>query len=140
MKTIVYVDGFNLFYGLLKGTPNLWLDLELFARSLLTDKYEIAEIKYFTARVRGEPLDAISANDQYRYLCALANNPIVKICLSAGALCYRAWAQSWSSAGVEAHSVHPSTGLQAPAGSQPLSPAFRALGSKPGIKVLPGAH
>ena len=46
MKTIVYVDGFNLFYGLLKGTPNLWLDLELFARSLLTDKYEIAEIKY----------------------------------------------------------------------------------------------
>ena len=25
--------------------------------------------------------------------------------LSAGALCYRAWAQSWSSAGVEAHSV-----------------------------------
>ena len=79
MKTIVYVDGFNLFYGLLKGTPNLWLDLELFARSLLTDKYEIAEIKYFTARVRGEPLDAISANDQYRYLCALANNPIVKI-------------------------------------------------------------
>src|SRR5574338_422745 len=60
--------------------------------------------------------------------------------LSAGALCYRAWAQSWSSAGVEAHSVHPSTGLQAPAGSQPLSPAFRALGSKPGIKVLPGAH
>src|SRR5574340_575032 len=36
--------------------------------------------------------------------------------LSAGALCYRAWAQSWSSAGVEAHSVLPSTGLQAPAG------------------------
>ena len=25
-----------------------------------------------------------------------------------GALCYRAWAQSWSSAGVEAHSVLPS--------------------------------
>ena len=68
MKTIVYVDGFNLFYGLLKGTPNLWLDLELFARSLLTDKYEIAEIKYFTARVRGEAIDTISAHDQCAHL------------------------------------------------------------------------
>ena len=38
---MVYVDGFNLFYGLLKGTPNMWLDLELFVRSLLTsDAYE----------------------------------------------------------------------------------------------------
>ncbi|CAD7006720.1 unnamed protein product, partial [Ceratitis capitata] len=48
--------------------------------------------------------------------------------LSAGALCYRAWAQSWSSAGVEAHSVLPSTGLQAPAGSQPLLSRVPGIG------------
>ena len=48
--------------------------------------------------------------------------------LSAGALCYRAWAQSWSSAGVEAHSALPSTGLQAPAGSQPLLSGVPGIG------------
>ena len=31
MKVIVYIDGFNLFYGMLKGTPYKWLDLEKFA-------------------------------------------------------------------------------------------------------------
>ena len=33
---------------------------------------------------------------------------------------YRAWAQIWSSAGVEAHSVLPNTGLQAPDGVEIL--------------------
>ena len=32
MKTIVYIDGFNLYYGLLRGTRNMWLDLERFAQ------------------------------------------------------------------------------------------------------------
>jgi hypothetical protein len=27
MRTIVYVDGFNLYYGALKGTPYRWLDI-----------------------------------------------------------------------------------------------------------------
>ena len=40
--------------------------------------------------------------------------------LSARALHYRTWAQIGSSARVEAHSVLPNTGLQAPAGSRPL--------------------
>ena len=79
MKTIVYVDGFNLFYGLIKGTSNMWLDLELFVRSLLTAEYDIVKIKYFTARVRGEPIDTISVHDQHCYLLALAENPVVKI-------------------------------------------------------------
>jgi hypothetical protein len=29
LKTRVYIDGFNLYYGLLRGTPHKWLDLEL---------------------------------------------------------------------------------------------------------------
>ncbi len=29
-KTIVYVDGFNLYYGVLKNTGYKWLDLERF--------------------------------------------------------------------------------------------------------------
>ena len=34
-KTRVYIDGYNLYYGLLKGTPWKWLDLELFSRVLV---------------------------------------------------------------------------------------------------------
>jgi len=28
LRTVVYIDGFNLFYGALKGTPYKWLDLQ----------------------------------------------------------------------------------------------------------------
>ncbi len=31
-RTIVYVDGFNLYYGAVKGTPHKWLNLEKFFR------------------------------------------------------------------------------------------------------------
>ena len=73
MKTIVYIDGFNLYYGLLRGTRNMWLDLERFAQSLLTDQHSIIELKYFTARVRGDMYDDISAHDQFCYLRALVS-------------------------------------------------------------------
>jgi 6-hydroxy-3-succinoylpyridine 3-monooxygenase len=37
LRTRVYVDGYNLYYGCLKGTPHKWLDpLSLFERILLT--------------------------------------------------------------------------------------------------------
>ena len=35
MKTIVYVDGFNLYYGAVKGTPYKWLDIARLCQSLL---------------------------------------------------------------------------------------------------------
>ena len=35
-----YVDGFNLFYGLLKGTRDLWLDPVEFVRRLLREELE----------------------------------------------------------------------------------------------------
>ena len=79
MKTIVYIDGFNLYYGLLRGTRNLWLDLERFAQSLLTDQHSIIGLKYFTARVRGDMYDDISAHDQFCYLRALGASPRIKI-------------------------------------------------------------
>ena len=50
LKTNVYVDGFNLYYGALKGTPYKWLDLD----KLFKNRYphnDIEKIKYFTARV-----------------------------------------------------------------------------------------
>ena len=79
MRTIVYIDGFNLYYGLLRGTPWMWLDLVAFARALLTDRYVISEVKYFTARIRSDRFAAISPHDQSCYLDALGTNPVVKV-------------------------------------------------------------
>jgi len=48
-RVIVYVDGFNLFFGLLEaGFVNCkWLDLNKLAHNLLQPNQEIIEIKYF---------------------------------------------------------------------------------------------
>jgi uncharacterized LabA/DUF88 family protein len=53
MRTSVYVDGFNLYYRALKGTPYKWLDLKLLASNLLQPHNRITEIKYFTVLVSG---------------------------------------------------------------------------------------
>ena len=48
MITNVYIDGFNLYYGLLKGTSYKWLDLERFCDQLLP-RNTVQKIYYFTA-------------------------------------------------------------------------------------------
>ena len=50
--TIAYVDGFNLFYGLLKGTKDLWLDPVEFVRRLLRQDHDIQKVKYFSAPLK----------------------------------------------------------------------------------------
>ena len=56
VATIVYIDGFNFYYGAVKGTPYKWLDLEALCRRLLP-KDQIVKIRYFTARVASRPED-----------------------------------------------------------------------------------
>ena len=51
MRTIVYVDGSNRYYGCLKRTPYRWLDLSALCGRLLPDDSEVVVIKYFTAKV-----------------------------------------------------------------------------------------
>ena len=41
-QTTVYVDGFNLFYGALKGQKHYWLDLLKFSEGLLQRENVIA--------------------------------------------------------------------------------------------------
>jgi hypothetical protein len=50
-QTIVYIDGFNFFYGCIKGSPYRWLDLFHFAKAVLP-KNDIVRVKYFTAIVK----------------------------------------------------------------------------------------
>ncbi|MBE0417110.1 MAG: NYN domain-containing protein [Coriobacteriia bacterium] len=49
-RAIVYVDGFNLYYGSLKNTPYRWLDLVTLSE-LMLPSHELLEVKYFTAIV-----------------------------------------------------------------------------------------
>ena len=78
MRTRVYVDGFNLYYGALKGTPFKWLDPVLLTSLLLPPKYEIERLRYFTARVSGK-FDPQAPARQRVYLKALATLAEVEI-------------------------------------------------------------
>ena len=77
-RAIVYLDGFNLYYGALKGTPYKWLDVEALARRLVpTD--QLVAVRYFTARVRPRPDDPQQPQRQQVYLRALETLPLVSI-------------------------------------------------------------
>ncbi len=78
IKTIVYVDGFNLYYGAVKGTPHKWLDILKLCQSLLR-KNQIVKIKYFTALVSARPGDPDQPNRQQMYLRALRTLPNLEI-------------------------------------------------------------
>ena len=78
VRTRVYVDGFNLYYGALKGTPFKWLDPVLLTSLLLPPDYEIERLRYFTARVSGK-LDPWAPARQRVYLKALATLAKVEI-------------------------------------------------------------
>lgn len=70
----VYIDGFNLYYGLIKDSPHKWLDLErYFTRLRQAD--DIQTIYYFTALVQNEP----KKTRQETYLRALATLPKLSI-------------------------------------------------------------
>ncbi len=71
MKTIVYVDGFNLYYGAVKGTPYKWLDLRALFRSILAPHHQIIEIRYYTAIVSARVSDPDIPMRQMAYLHAL---------------------------------------------------------------------
>lgn len=79
MKTIVYVDGFNLYYGCLKNTDYKWLDLQKLAKNVLHVNNQILEIKYFTAKVTPTPHDPQKASRQDVYLKALKTIPNLSI-------------------------------------------------------------
>lgn len=78
MRTFVYVDGFNLYYGSLKGTEFKWLDLKALSTNLLPRDHIILCIKYFTARVSGA-IDPDAPRRQATYLKALRTTPELKI-------------------------------------------------------------
>ncbi|MCX6647560.1 MAG: NYN domain-containing protein [bacterium] len=72
-RTHIYVDGFNLYYGLVKDGPYKWLNLEkYFTRIRQHD--QVLKILYFTAMVSGP-----TRSNQIEYLRALETLKTIEI-------------------------------------------------------------
>ena len=74
IRTNVYIDGFNFYYGALRKTPYRWVNIRKLCE-LLLPKNTVAEIKYFTALVSARPNDPDQPVRQQLYLRALRTVP-----------------------------------------------------------------
>jgi uncharacterized LabA/DUF88 family protein len=81
MRTFIYIDGFNLYYGAVKDTPYKWLNLDTLCRLLLAPHHTIDRIKYFTAQVSARPDDPDQATRQQISFRALRTIPHLDIIL-----------------------------------------------------------
>lgn len=78
MRTRIYVDGFNLYYGAVRGTRFKWLNPVRLSSLLLPPEHTIDRLLYFTAHVSGA-LDPDAPVRQHTYLSALRSQPIVDV-------------------------------------------------------------
>jgi uncharacterized LabA/DUF88 family protein len=83
-KVIVYVDGFNFYYGLKAISQKdkrwkkfYWLDLVSFFEKMITDKQELVEVNYFSAR----PHDVNASKRQDLLFSANKLNPKFRLTL-----------------------------------------------------------
>lgn len=79
IPTNVYIDGFNLYFGALRGRPYKWLDLLALSRRLLKPWNTVARIRYFTAEVHPSSQDPGAPERQRAYLRALATIPNLSV-------------------------------------------------------------
>lgn len=77
-RAILYVDGFNLYYGIRNCPGGKWLDLDHLAR-LVLPHYSVEQVKYFTARISAPPGDPSKPQRQAAYWRALRTLPNLEI-------------------------------------------------------------
>ena len=79
-KTIVYVDGLNLYYNALRGTDYKWLDLAAFGRKLTPATDQLVTVKYFTAQISSSASEDKRAPERHRVLIrAIKSSPSVEV-------------------------------------------------------------
>ena len=77
-RTIVYIDGFNLYYRALKGTSHKWLDVSAMSRAALPSHCTVTAVNYYTAHVSGRT-DPQAPARQHAYLRAIQTLPDVTV-------------------------------------------------------------
>lgn len=72
-RVAVYIDGFNLYFGLKHAhfKRYYWLDLHRLAELLLQNDQDLAAVYYFTARIRDDGRNTLDCRRQGTYLEAL---------------------------------------------------------------------
>ena len=77
-RVITYIDGYNLYHGLLDAglRSSRWLDLPKLGTSLLKPDSQLVLTTYFTTRVKGNPA---KARRQTRYIDALETQVGIEI-------------------------------------------------------------
>lgn len=78
MRTIVYIDGFNLYYRALRDTAHKWLDIQALCHATMPRDADILQVNYYTARVSGR-VDPGAPVRQHAYLRALETLPLVTL-------------------------------------------------------------
>jgi uncharacterized LabA/DUF88 family protein len=79
LRTIVYADGFNLYYRALRSRPEFkWLNVKRLAENVLTPQNNVVAVKYYTARVSAR-VDPDAPKRQQIYFDALSTIPEVEI-------------------------------------------------------------
>ena len=71
MRTAIYIDGFNLYYGALKDTNYKWLDPKQLCASILQPHHNIVSIVYCTAKTRPKATDPYVPKLQANYIKAI---------------------------------------------------------------------
>jgi uncharacterized LabA/DUF88 family protein len=79
LRAIVYIDGFNLYYGSLRPNPALkWMNPKRLVALIFPD-INIRSLKYFTANVIDRPSDPTQSLRQQTYFRALRTLPDFEI-------------------------------------------------------------
>ncbi len=79
MRTIVYIDGFNLYFRMLQKRPDLkWVNPKLLSEQALRPENQVIQVRYYTARVSAR-VDPTAPSRQQVYFNALDTVPEVLI-------------------------------------------------------------
>jgi hypothetical protein len=87
MRTIVYIDGYNLYYSLLRGSPHKWLDLVALFRTQILAAQEpeatLVKLKFFTspakAKFAAHGRDSVTAQNEYHRALRARYGDLVEI-------------------------------------------------------------
>jgi len=82
MKSILYIDGFNFYYGAARRFGVRWINPIQLAKLLLPD-HEFVRVRYFSAIVKPDPADPAKISRQHTYLRALRTLPDIDIQMGA---------------------------------------------------------
>jgi uncharacterized LabA/DUF88 family protein len=72
VRTNIYIDGFNLYYGALRGTKLKWLNPLALCMNVLRKSHDFNRVRYFTAVVTPRATDPNQRQRQQAYLRALS--------------------------------------------------------------------